>query len=55
LLLEALGRADAPDDGVDRSQIRRMLALSPRERMRHMNEVAAQQTRLRSAARRPAR
>ncbi|MGH9187357.1 MAG: CopG family transcriptional regulator [Acidimicrobiales bacterium] len=55
LLLEALGRVDAPDDGVDRAQIRRMLSLSPRERMGHMSEVAAQQKRIRGTARRPAR
>ena len=52
LLREALGPTETPDDGVDRSQIRRMLAMSPRERMRHMSGVAAQQKRFRGKARR---
>jgi hypothetical protein len=55
LLREALGRNDSPDDGVDRAQIRRMLARSPRERIRHMVEVAAKQSRLRGAARKTVR
>ena len=55
LLLEALGQTDTPDDGVDRAQIRRMLAMSPADRIRHMTEVASQQSRLRAKARRPAR
>jgi len=50
LLAEAL--ATSPGDGVDRSQIRRMRALSPRERIHHMVDVARAQTRLRGAARR---
>ena len=52
LLLGALGH-EAPDDGVDRAQIRRSLALSPRERMSHMAAVQAQQARVRGKARRP--
>lgn len=55
LLLEALGRGDTSDEGVDRAQIRRMLAMSPRERMRHMSEVAAQQRKLRGTPRRRTR
>jgi len=51
LLLEALGRAELSDDGVDRSQIRRMLAMSPSDRMRHMADVGAQQKRFRGKAR----
>ena len=50
LLLDALGHAP-PDDGVDRAQIRRSLALSPRERMAHMTAVQAQQARLRGKVR----
>ena len=50
LLAEAL--VMPPGDGVDRSQIRRMRALSPRERIHHMVDVARAQTRLRGAARR---
>ena len=55
LLLEALGCHDDTVDGVDRAQIRRMRAMSPRDRMRHMTEVAAQQERVRGRAVRPAR
>ena len=55
VLLEALGWTEAPVDGVDRAQIRRMLELSPGERMRHMSEVAAQQKQIRGKARRPVR
>jgi hypothetical protein len=55
LLAEALGRAETPDDGVDRAQIRRQLALSPAERVRRMSEVATQQRRLRGKARRSMR
>jgi Ribbon-helix-helix protein, copG family len=51
LLLEALGRSAVPDDGVDRAQIRRSLALAPRERIEHMAQVHAQQARLRGPAR----
>ena len=51
LLLEALGDSAVPDDGVDRSQIRRSLALAPRERIEHMTNVHAQQARLRGRAR----
>lgn len=51
LLLEALGDSAVPDDGVDRSQIRRSLALAPRERIEHMTRVHAQQARLRGQAR----
>lgn len=39
-------------DGVDRAQIRRMRALSPRERIRHMAAVADAQASIRGAARR---
>jgi len=46
-----LRRAPEPDDGVDRAQIRRMLRLSPRERLDHMAHVAAQQRRARGRAR----
>jgi len=52
LLAEAL-RVDSPD-GVDRAQIRRMLAMTPAERIRHMAQVANTQMRLRGAARRRA-
>ena len=57
LLEAALGRtdADAGDDGVDRAQIQRMLALSPPERLRHMREVATQLRRVQGKARRPNR
>ena len=55
LLQAALGRTDARDDGVDRAQIQRMLALSPLERLRHMRGVAAQQQRIRGMARRTSR
>ena len=50
LLSAALGHDEDVDDGVDRAQIRRMLALSPAERLRHMNQVGAQQRRLRAKA-----
>lgn len=50
LLFNALGH-ETPDDGVDRAQIRRSLARSPRERMAHMTAVQAQHTRLRAKAR----
>jgi len=50
LLLEALDSA-VPDDGVDRAQIRRSLALAPRERIEHMTKVHAQQAGLRGPAR----
>jgi metal-responsive CopG/Arc/MetJ family transcriptional regulator len=52
LLVGALDRTPNADDGVDRAQIRRALAMSPSERVRHMTGVAAQQGRLRGAARR---
>jgi metal-responsive CopG/Arc/MetJ family transcriptional regulator len=52
MLDHALQRAPEPDDGVDRAQIRRMLRLSPRERIEHMENVAAQQRRARGRARR---
>lgn len=55
LLLAALGRTGVRDDGVDRAQIHRMLALSPPERLRHMRGVAAQQHRIRGKARQPNR
>ena len=51
LLLEALGDSAVLDDGVDRAQIRRSLALAPRERIEHMTKVHAQQGRLRGQAR----
>jgi metal-responsive CopG/Arc/MetJ family transcriptional regulator len=51
LLHAALGDASVPDDGVDRAQIRRSLALSPRERIEHMTKVRAQQARVRGKAR----
>lgn len=50
LLAEALAARDR--DGVDRSQIVRMLALSPRERIRHMADVANGMGRLRDRTRR---
>ncbi len=50
LLLSALGH-ETPDHGVDRAQIRRSLALAPRERLAHMTAVQAQQARLRGKAR----
>lgn len=53
LLSQALGSDQRPD-GVDRAQIRRMLALSPRDRIRHMADVANATSRFRGAAR-PAR
>lgn len=51
LLLEALGDSAVLDDGVDRAQIRRSLALAPRVRIEHMTKVHAQQARLRGRAR----
>jgi predicted transcriptional regulator len=51
LLDEVLGRSEAADDGVDRAQIRRALALTPAERVRHATTLAAQQRRIRGAAR----
>jgi hypothetical protein len=51
MLDHALRRAPEPDDGVDRAQIRRMLRLSPGERIDHMAHVAAQQRRARGKAR----
>lgn len=51
LLLDALGH-ETPDDGVDRAQIRRSLALSPRERMAHMHSVQVQHARVSGKARR---
>lgn len=50
LLLDALGH-ESPEDGVDRAQIRRSLALSPRERMARMTAVQAQHAHLRGKAR----
>jgi metal-responsive CopG/Arc/MetJ family transcriptional regulator len=50
ILDHALGRTPEPDDGVDRAQIRRMLRLSPRERLDHMAHVASQQRRVRGRA-----
>jgi hypothetical protein len=41
----------SPTDGIDRAQIRRMLALTPRERIRHMTEVTNGMVRLRGVAR----
>ena len=38
-------------DGVDRAQIRRMLALTPRERIRHMADVANGMIRVRDRLR----
>jgi len=55
LLVAALSQSDAPDDGVDRAQIRRMLGMSPPERLRHMRDVAAQQQRIRGMAGRGSR
>ncbi len=56
LLVEAL-RATPPDatppDGIDRAQIRRMLALTPRDRIRHMADVVNAVRPFRGAARRP--
>lgn len=52
LLAEVLGLAEAPDDGVDRAQIRRALARSPADRVRHMVDVTKQQGELRGRARR---
>jgi metal-responsive CopG/Arc/MetJ family transcriptional regulator len=50
LLADALGAAP-PLDGVDRAQIRRMLALTPRERIRYMADVANGMIRLRERMR----
>ena len=41
---------EAPD-GIDRAQIQRMLALTPRERIRHMADVANGMIRLRERMR----
>lgn len=54
LLGEALGTSAPPDDGVDRAQIRRALARSPQERIRHMSRMAEQQRRFRAQAGRAA-
>lgn len=53
LLAEGL-RSEAASDGVDRAQIRRMLALTPRDRIRHMADVVNAIRPFRGAARRPA-
>lgn len=53
LLAQGLGHEQRPD-GIDRSQIRRMLALSPRDRIRHVAGVVNASARLRGAARRRA-
>ena len=50
LLAEAL--SNAAGDGVDRVQIRRMLALTPLERIRHMVDVANGMARFRDRVRR---
>ena len=50
LLAEAL--SNGADDGVDRAQIRRMLALTPLERIRHMVDVANGMARFRDRVRR---
>jgi hypothetical protein len=50
LLVEALAAHEG--DGVDRSQILRMLALSPRERIRHMADIANGMARLHDRTRR---
>lgn len=55
LLEAALGVTDVADDGVDRAQIRRMLALSPLDRMRHMRAVARAQDGARRVKRSPRR
>lgn len=52
LLDEALGRSTAADDGVDRAQLHRSLAMTPSQRMHHAVELAAQHRRLRGATRR---
>ena len=46
-----LETALAPGDGVDRAQIRRMLAMTPRERVRHMTSVTRRLQRFRGRAR----
>jgi hypothetical protein len=48
--LAAPPTGDEASDGVDRAQIRRMLALTPRERIRHMADVANGMVRLRERA-----
>jgi hypothetical protein len=53
-LLDAGLVAPVPD-GVDRAQIQRMLAMSPRERVRHMADVANRMARYRDRARRSLR
>lgn len=55
LLLEALGSAPVSDEGVDRAQLRRSLARTPRERIEHMIQISLQQERLRGRARPAAR
>jgi Arc/MetJ-type ribon-helix-helix transcriptional regulator len=52
LLDEVLGRSTAPDDGVDRTQLHRVLAMTPGQRMHHALDLAGQQRRLRGSARR---
>ena len=53
LLLDALAGPEVSesDDGVDRAQIRRMLALTPRERIRRMADVANGMIRVRERMR----
>lgn len=53
LLAQAL-RPEVRPDGVDRSEIRRMLALSPRDGVRHVADVVNASARLCGAARRRA-
>ena len=53
LLARALAvppQGDEAFDGVDRAQIRRMLALTPRERIRRMTDIANGMIRLRERA-----
>ena len=50
LLADAL--SNGADDGVDRAQIRRMLALTPLQRIRHMVDVANGMARFRDRVRR---
>jgi hypothetical protein len=54
-LLVADGLRSGPGDGVDRAQIRRMLALTPVERIRQLTASVEAQSRLRGIARRPKR
>ena len=51
LLEEALGRSASPDDGIDRAQLHRTLAMTPAQRMHGAVDLAAQQRRFRHAAR----